>query len=103
MFHAVTKQLEIYIDVNIELSYADHYTFLFTSRNFRLVLEITFLLNKFFFRQTAYELLSQSRKLNKQGGANKSGGVGNVSVKVSVLIILIYIFVYNNKRIRNMD
>ena len=47
---------------------------IFTSRIFRLVLEITFLLNKCFFLQMAYELLSQRRKLNKRegGGPNKS-------------------------------
>ena len=46
---------------------------------FRLALEIIFLVffnNKYFFLQMAYELLSQSRKLNKQGrggGPNKRG------------------------------
>ena len=44
--------------------YVDHYTWIFISRIFRLALEITFLLNKYFFQQMAYELLSQSRKLS---------------------------------------
>ena len=48
---------------------------MFTSRIFRLTLEITFLINKYFFLQMAYDLLSQSRKLNKWRGPNKSGRV----------------------------
>ena len=66
MLHTITKRLEICIDINIEISEVDHYTWIFTSRIFRLALEITFLLNKYFFLQMAYELLSQSRKLNMQ-------------------------------------
>ena len=76
MFHTRTKRLEICIDINIEISEVDHYKWVFTSRIFRLALEITFLLNKYFFLQMAYDLLSQSRKLKKQGGPNKSGGEG---------------------------
>ena len=56
------------IAFKIEISEVDHYTWIFTSRIFRLALEITFLLNQYFFLQMAYELLSQSRKLNKYGG-----------------------------------
>ena len=56
------------LDINIEISQIDHYTWIFTSRMFRLALE-TFLLNKYFFLQMAYELLSQSRKLKKRGGS----------------------------------
>ena len=37
-------------------------------------LKITFLLNKYFFLQMAYELLSQSRKLNIQGGGGPNKG-----------------------------
>ena len=37
------------------------------ARIFRLALEIIFLRNKYFFLQMAYELSSQSRKLNKAG------------------------------------
>ena len=74
MFHTITKRLEIYIDINIEISKVDHY---FTSTFFRLALEITFLLNKYFFLQMAYKLLSQNRKVNKEVDPNKSKGVRN--------------------------
>ena len=62
MLHTITKRLEISIDVNIEITKEDDYTWIFTSRIFRLALEITFLLNKYFFLQMSYELLSQSEK-----------------------------------------
>ena len=52
----MTKRLEICIDINIEISNVDHYTWI-TSRIARLALEITFLLKKYFFLQLAYELL----------------------------------------------
>ena len=52
----IRKRLEICIDINIEISTLDHYKWIFTSRIFRLALEITFLLNKHFFLQMAYEL-----------------------------------------------
>ena len=68
----MTKRLEICIDINIEISKVDHYTWI-TSRIARLALEITFLLKKYFFLQLAYELLRQSRKINKQVGPSKSG------------------------------
>ena len=64
MLHSITKPLEICIDINIEISEVDHYTWIFTSIIIRLALEITFLLNKYFFLQIFYELFSQSRKLN---------------------------------------
>ena len=67
MLHTITKRLEICIDISIEISKVDHYTWIFTSRIFKLALKITFLLNKYFLIQMAYELLSQSGKLNKQG------------------------------------
>ena len=55
MLHTITKRLEICSDID-------------TEAELRLEsLEITFFLNKHFFLQTAYELLSQSRKLNKWG------------------------------------
>ena len=76
MLHTITKRLEIWVDINIEISEVDHCTWIFTSRIFRLVLEITFLLNQYIFLQMVYELLSQSRKLNKQGGSNKGEGEG---------------------------
>ena len=69
MLHVITKRLETCIDISIEISKVDHYTWIFTSRIFKLALEITFLLNKYFFIQMAYELLSQSGKLYKQGGS----------------------------------
>ena len=62
----------MYIDVNLEISEVDHCTWLFTSRIFRLALETTFLLQKYFFLHMADELLSQSRKLNKRRGPNNS-------------------------------
>ena len=60
MLHTITKRLEIYININIE----------------SLTLEITFLPNKYFFLQMAYELLSQSRKFNRRGAGVliRSGG-----------------------------
>ena len=75
MLHTITKRLEICIDINIEITEVDHFAWIFTSRIFRLALEITFLLNKDFFLQIAYELLSQSSKLNKWGG--EGGGEGS--------------------------
>ena len=42
MLHKITKRLEICIDINIEISEVDHYTWLFTPRIFRLALEIFF-------------------------------------------------------------
>ena len=62
MLYAITKLLEICIYINTEITYVDRYMWIFTSRIFRLALEITFLLKKM-----VYELLSQSRKLNKRG------------------------------------
>ena len=60
MLHTITKRLEIYIGICIGISELDHYTWIFTSKIFKLALEITFLLNKYFFLQMAYELLPQS-------------------------------------------
>ena len=40
----------------------------------RFVLEITFLVDKYFFRKMAYELLSQSRKRNRGQDPIKSRG-----------------------------
>ena len=57
MLHTITKRLEICTDINIETSEVDHYTWIFTSRIFRIALEIPFLLNKYFSLQMAYELL----------------------------------------------
>ena len=49
MLHTIAKRLEVCIDINIETSEVDHYTWIFTSRIFRLALEITFSLSKYFF------------------------------------------------------
>ena len=46
MLHAITKRLEICIDINIEISKVDHYTWIFAGRMFRLALEK--LVEKFF-------------------------------------------------------
>ena len=71
MLHTITKRLEICIDNNIGISEVDHYTWIIISRIFPLALEIIFLLNKYFFLQMAYQLLSQSRKPYKRGSNNK--------------------------------
>ena len=49
MLHIITQPLEICIDINIEISEVDHYTLTFTSRIFRIALEITILLKKYYF------------------------------------------------------
>ena len=48
MLYAITQILEIFTDINIELSEVDYYRWIFTFQIFRLVLEITSLLNKEF-------------------------------------------------------
>ena len=73
MLHTITKRLEKCIDINIESSEVDRYTWIFTSRMFGLALGITVLLSKYFFIQMAYELLSRSRKLNKGLGWGEGG------------------------------
>ena len=77
MLHTITKRLEICIDINIEISEVDHYTWIFTSRIFRLALEIAFLLNNYFFPSNVFGFTFTKRKLNKRVGPNKSGLVGN--------------------------
>ena len=42
MLQTIIRRLEIYININIEISEIDHYMWLFSSRIFRLALEITF-------------------------------------------------------------
>ena len=56
----------------------------FTSRILRLYLEITVLINKHFFLQIAYELFSQSRKLNKRAGLGVGWGGGGGMVLMRV-------------------
>ena len=49
MLHAITQILEIFTDINIEISEVIYYyRWIFTFQIFRLVLEITSLLNKEF-------------------------------------------------------
>ena len=48
MLYAITQILEIFTDINIEISEVDYYRWIFTFQIFRLVLEITSLLNKEF-------------------------------------------------------
>ena len=68
MLHTTTKWLEICIDINIALSEVDHYTWLFTSRIFRLPLEIIFLLNKYFFL-----LMKTYNEAAHEGGVGTDG------------------------------
>ena len=68
MLHTVTKRLDMCIDINIEISYRDNHASIFTSRIFILALEITFLINKYFFLQMAYELRVIFKKKIIDGG-----------------------------------
>ena len=70
MLSSIAKRVQTCIDINIEISDVGHYMWIFTSIIFRLALEITFLPNKYFSLQATYNLLSQSRKFNKQGGCD---------------------------------
>ena len=86
--HQITKRSEICIDINIEISEADHYTWIFISKIFRLALETTFLLNKYFFLQVAYEHTSYSHKENLKSEEGRvlirtegGGGLENVLKK----------------------
>ena len=42
MLHAITKQLQTFMDINVGISKVDHHKWMFTSRIVRLALEITF-------------------------------------------------------------
>ena len=46
MFHTKTKLLEICIDIDIEISEVDHFTWVLFFRIFRLALDVTILFNK---------------------------------------------------------
>ena len=48
MLHTIIKRLEISIDINIEISEVDHYTWIFTSIISRLALEKLFHLKSTF-------------------------------------------------------
>ena len=75
MLHT-TKKLETCIDINIEISKVNHYTWIFISRIFRRALEIYFL-SKYFSVLVAYELLSQSRKLKRREVQVRAEGLEN--------------------------
>ena len=72
MLHTI---IEMCIEADVELSQADHYTWIFTSRVFRLALEITFLPNKHF---SCKWLTSYSHKVENliSRGPNNSRGTG---------------------------
>ena len=59
--------IDIIIEISIEISEGDHYTWIFTSRIFRLTLEITLLLNKYFFLQDLVRL--------KEGVGDRGGRI----------------------------
>ena len=61
MLHTITKRLEICIDINTEISYVNH-TWIFASRIFTLALEITFLLNKYFFHANVLHVTLTKKK-----------------------------------------
>ena len=79
MWYAITKRLEICIDINIGLGWAAHYTWIFTSRIVRVALEITFFTKQVFFSRKW--LTSYSRKVEnvirvgKGGVLIKAGGL----------------------------
>ena len=77
MLHTIAKRLEICIDINIEISEVDHYTWVFISRIFRLTLEIT-LLSIFPYKWlTSYSHKVENLISGDGGGCpNKSGGIG---------------------------
>ena len=79
MLHTIIKRLEICIDINIGLSLADHYTWIFTSGIFRLVLEITFFLASIFsckwltsYSHKVKNLINRGILIRTEGG----GGIG---------------------------
>ena len=49
MLHTIKKRFETCIDINIEISEVDHYIWIFTSRIFRFILEITLFAYQVFF------------------------------------------------------
>ena len=87
MLHTITKRLEICIDINIEMTEVDHYSWTFTSKIFRFALEITFLLNKYFSHKwfTSYSHKVENL-ISREGGGRgryKSGGLKNFLKKIS--------------------
>ena len=42
MLHSIAKRLEMCNDINNKISKIDHYTWIFTTRIFRIALKITF-------------------------------------------------------------
>ena len=87
MLHTITKRLEICIDINIEMTEVDHYSWTFTSKIFRFALEITFLLNKYFSHKWFTSYSHKVENLISRGGGgrgrNKSGGLKNFLKKIS--------------------
>ena len=77
-FHKKTKILaafHICISVPLILKLAiDYYTWIFTSRIFRIALEITFLLNKYFFLRNYFNKVENLVNGKRSAGANNSGG-----------------------------
>ena len=84
MLHTITKKIEICIVINIKISEVNHYTWIFTSRIFRLALEIYIFLNKYFSVLMAYELLSQSRKLKRREVLVRAEGLENFLKKKKI-------------------
>ena len=76
MLHTITKRLEICIDINIEMTEVDHYSWTFTSKIFRFALEITFLLNKYFSHKW---FTSYSHKVENL--ISRGGGGGEVVIR----------------------
>ena len=68
MLHTITKRLEICIDINIEMTEVDHYSWTFTSKIFRFALEITFLLNKYFSHKWFTSYSHKVENLISRGG-----------------------------------
>ena len=75
MLHTITKRLEICIDINIEMTEVDHYSWTFTSKIFRFALEITFLLNKYFSHKWFTSYSHKVENLISRGGGG--GGEGS--------------------------
>ena len=80
MLYTITKQVEICTNINIEISKVDHCAWIFTSRIFRLAIEIIFLLNKYFsykwltsYSQKVENLISGEVLIRALGGVGGGG------------------------------
>ena len=67
------KRIEICSDINTEISEVDNYTWTFTSRIFRLALEITFYLTSIFSNKWLTSYSHKVENLICRGALNKSG------------------------------